>query len=185
MRRVLLAAIVLVLFSSPSLASVCSHLRADLKAAKAAHEQAAIEFEAAQLAYDKTRIGVDIADIKRHQLRGAFQVARFNNQIAPHQRVQARADWQQAADDFRTKLDDLRWAMGTLDRARNTRDRAYADFESARFAYDQARKCSPLGWVRIVASTAEDAAETAVGVVATVAVLAAYPLYMAWPFLVF
>ena len=185
MRRVLLAAIVLVLFSSPSFASVCSHLRADLETAKAAHEQAAIEFEAVKLAYDQTQIGVDIADIKRHQLRSAFQVARFNNKIAPHQRVQARADWQQAVDDFRTKLDDLRRGMDTLDRARNTREQAYADFESARLAYDQARKCSPLGWVRIVASTAEDAAETAVGVAVAAAVLAAYPLYMAWPFLAF
>ncbi len=185
MRSVLLATIVLALFSSPSLASVCTHLRADLETAKGAHEQAEIEFEAAKLAYDQTQIGRDIADIKRNQLRNAFQTARFNNKIAPHQRVQARADWQQAVDEFRTKLAELRRAMDTLDRASNRREQAYADFESARLAYDQARKCSPLGWVRIVASTAEDAAETAVGLAATVAVLAAYPLYLAWPFFVF
>ena len=101
MRRILLSVIILTLFASPSLASVCTRLQADLEAVESAREQANVGFEVAQL------------------------------------------------------------------------------------AYEQAQNCHPLYWVKLATTKAGDAAETAMGVAVAAAALAAYPLWLAWPFLAF
>ena len=185
MGRVLLSILVLTLFASPSLAGVCSRLQADFKDAEAAHEQAEIEFEAARLAYDQAQAAVRSARVKRDDLRLAFQTIRFDRKASSGQRVQARADWQQAVDDFRITLDDLKWAMDTLETAMNMRAQANGDFDSARLAYVQAESCHPLYWVKLVTTTAVEGAATVAGGALAVAYLSAYPFWMVWPFLAF
>lgn len=185
MRRVLLSIIILTLFASPSLASVCSRLQADLEATESALEQAHTGLEVARLAYEQAQVEAEIARIKRNELRRAFQTVRFDRKASSSQRVQARADWQQAVEDSRAPLNDLRLAMDALDRARVMRDQVDVDFELAQLAYEQAQNCHPLYWVKLATTKAGDAAETAIGVAVAAAALAAYPLWLAWPFLAF
>ena len=185
MRRVLLSTIVLTLSASPSLASVCTSLQADFEAAKSAREQANAEFEVARLAHEQAQVEAEIARIKRNELRRAFQTVRFDRKASSSQRVQARADWQQAVGDSRATLNDLRLATDTLDMARGLRDQDNVDFELAKLAYEQAQNCHPLYWVKLATTKAVDGVTTVAGVATAVAFLAAYPLWMAWPFLVF
>ena len=185
MRRVLLSIIILTLFASPSLGSVCTRLQADLEAAESAREQANAKFEIARLAYEQAQVEAEIARIKRNDLRLTFQTVRFNRKASSSQRVQARADWQQAIVDSRATLNDLRLAMDALDMTRVMRDQADVDFELAKLAYEQAQNCHPLYWVKLATTKAGDAAETAMGVAVAAAALAAYPLWLAWPFLAF
>ena len=185
MRRVILATIVLVLFSSPSLASVCTRLQADFEAAKPAREQANFKFEVARLAYEQAQVEAEIARIKRNELQRAFQTVRFDRKASSSQRVQSRADWQQAVEDSRATLNDLRLAMDTLDMARGMQDQTNVDFELAKLTYEQAQNCHPLYWVKLATTKAVDGVTTVAGAAIAVAFLAAYPLWMAWPFLAF
>lgn len=100
-------------------------------------------------------------------------------------RVNVRADWQQAVEDSRATLNDLRLALDALDRARVMRDQVDVDFELAQLAYEHAQNCHPLYWVKLATTKAGDAAETAIGGAVAAAALAAYPLWLAWPFLAF
>lgn len=65
------------------------------------------------------------------------------------------------------------------------RDQVDVDFELAQLAYEHAQNCHPLYWVKLATTKAGDAAETAIGGAVAAAALAAYPLWLAWPFLAF